>query len=143
MALVRNLERKLSESQGQYEMIQQECDGHINHIHTLKESNFKLTEGLEEAISKGELYKNKIKDTEVMIANQQVVFEDNKIKMRCTIDQQTKLIDFLQSKTDTKKKKVCKVFSLFLHTIKLRKSFKLMVSHVQCLILLLDDFSHT
>lgn len=104
--LMRSLERRLSESQGQYERLQQECSGHINHIHTLKESNFKLTEGLEEAISKAELYKNKIKDFEEMIADQQVVFEDNKIKMKCTIDQQTKLIDFLQSKTDTKKKKV-------------------------------------
>lgn len=33
------------------------------------------------------------------------MFEDEKIKMKSTIEQQTKLIDFLQAKTDNSKKK--------------------------------------
>lgn len=57
MLLLKNLERRLQEVQGQRDLVQQECAGHIEHIRTLKESNFKLTEGLEEAISKAELYK--------------------------------------------------------------------------------------
>lgn len=59
MTLLKNLERKLYEVQGQRDLAQQECAGHIEHIHTLKESNFKLTEGLEEAVSKAELYKGR------------------------------------------------------------------------------------
>ena len=59
MTLLKNLERKLIEVKGQRDLAQQECAGHIEHIHTLKESNFKLTEGLEEAISKAELYKTR------------------------------------------------------------------------------------
>ena len=59
MTLLKNLERKLYEVQSQRDLAQQECAGHIEHIHTLKESNFKLTEGLEEAISKAELYKGR------------------------------------------------------------------------------------
>lgn len=59
MVLIKTLERRLQEVQGQRDLIQQECAGHIKHIHDLKESNFKLTEGLEEAISKAELYKGR------------------------------------------------------------------------------------
>lgn len=40
------------------------------------------------------------------MSDQEAMFGDSKVKMRGTIDQQTKLIDFLQAKTDTKKKKV-------------------------------------
>lgn len=51
---------------------------------------------------------HRIEEVERLMADQQAMFGDNKVKMRGTIDQQTKLIDFLQAKTDTKKKKVSK-----------------------------------
>ncbi|XP_045599128.2 citron rho-interacting kinase [Procambarus clarkii] len=105
MALIRNLEQKLSEVRGQRDLVEQEAAGHIQHIHTLKDSNFKLTEGLETAISKAELYKKRIEDVEQKLLDQQTSHEDDKLKMKGTIDQQTKLIDFLQSKMDCKKKK--------------------------------------
>lgn len=59
MSLLHTVERKLGEVQGERDLAQQECTGHIQHIHTLKNSNFKLTEGLEEAISKAEMYKSR------------------------------------------------------------------------------------
>ncbi|XP_045137030.1 citron rho-interacting kinase-like [Portunus trituberculatus] len=105
MTLLKNLERKLIEVKSQRDLAQQECAGHIEHIHTLKESNFKLTEGLEEAISKAELYKARIEEVEGTLADQRALQEDTRVKMQCTINQQTKLIDFLQSKMDNKKKK--------------------------------------
>ncbi|KAK4323358.1 hypothetical protein Pmani_005912 [Petrolisthes manimaculis] len=105
MSLLHSLERKLEEVQGERDLSQQESAGHIQHIHTLKNSNFKLTEGLEEAISKAEMYKSRIEEVERQISDQEAIFSDGKVKMRGTIDQQTKLIDFLQAKTDTKKKK--------------------------------------
>ncbi|XP_063605169.1 citron rho-interacting kinase-like [Penaeus indicus] len=103
--LVRNMEREFTSLQGQRDLMQQEIDGHIHHIHTLKDSNFKLTEALETAVSKGEAFKQKIEEVERMLADQQLMFEDEKIKMKSTIEQQTKLIDFLQAKTDNSKKK--------------------------------------
>ncbi|XP_042220516.1 citron rho-interacting kinase-like [Homarus americanus] len=105
MILLRSLERKYSELQGQYDLAKEESAGHIQHIHTLKDSNFKLTEGLEEAISKGELYKKRIEEVEQTLMDQQALLDDNKVKTKGTIDQQTKLIDFLQAKIDPKKKK--------------------------------------
>lgn len=51
---------------------------------------------------------HRIEEVERVMADQQAMFGDSKVKMRGTIDQQTKLIDFLQAKTDTKKKKVSK-----------------------------------
>lgn len=103
--LVRNMECEFTSLQGQRDLMQQEIDGHIHHIHTLKDSNFKLTEALETAVSKGEAFKQKIEEVERMLADQQLMFEDEKIKMKSTIEQQTKLIDFLQAKTDNSKKK--------------------------------------
>lgn len=105
MVLLKNLERRLQEVQGQRDLTQQECAGHIEHIHTLKESNFKLTEGLEEAISKAELYKGRIEEVERTLVDHRALQEDTRVRMQGTIDQQTKLIDFLQSKMDSKKKK--------------------------------------
>ncbi|KAK7071774.1 hypothetical protein SK128_024513, partial [Halocaridina rubra] len=101
----RKVERDLSLLHGQYERIQEEGEGHIQLIHNLKDSNFKLTEGLEEAISKAEAYKKKIEEIERSKCDLQAVHEDERVKMRSTIDQQTKLIDFLQGKTDNPKKK--------------------------------------
>lgn len=49
--------------------MQQEIDGHIHHIHTLKDSNFKLTEALETAVSKGEAFKQKYVIGKVLLVN--------------------------------------------------------------------------
>lgn len=48
----------------------------------------------------------RIEEVERTLADQRALHEDSKIRMQGTIDQQTKLIDFLQSKMDSKKKKV-------------------------------------
>lgn len=50
----------------------------------------------------------RIEEVERTLADQRALQEDTRVKMQCTINQQTKLIDFLQSKMDNKKKKVCK-----------------------------------
>lgn len=46
------------------------------------------------------------------MTDQRAMQEDTRVRMQGTIDQQTKLIDFLQSKMDNKKKKVSKSKSL-------------------------------
>ncbi|XP_066953798.1 citron rho-interacting kinase-like [Macrobrachium rosenbergii] len=101
----RSVERDLSLLHGQYERLKEESEGHIKHIHTLKESNFNLTEGLEEAICKAEGFKKRIEEVETLKADVEALHEDERLKMRSTIDQQGKLIDFLQTKIDNPKKK--------------------------------------
>lgn len=57
------------------------------------------------AITESHSIVSRIEEVERMLADQQLMFEDEKIKMKSTIEQQTKLIDFLQAKTDNSKKK--------------------------------------
>lgn len=101
----RTLEHAIAVVNGKVALIEEEAVGHITHIHSLKDSNFKLTEGLEEAITKGETYKNKIEELERCVGEQKIVFDDEKVRMKATMNQQTKLIDFLQAKTDNQPKK--------------------------------------
>lgn len=63
------MEREFTSLQGQRDLMQQEIDGHIHHIHTLKDSNFKLTEALETAVSKGEAFKQKYVIGKVLLVN--------------------------------------------------------------------------
>ncbi|KAJ7309514.1 hypothetical protein JRQ81_007560, partial [Phrynocephalus forsythii] len=81
--------------------LQQQMDLQKNHI-------FRLTQGLQEALDRADLLKNERSDLEYQLENIQVLFSHEKVKMEGTISQQTKLIDFLQSKMDqpAKKKKV-------------------------------------
>lgn len=59
----------------------------------------------------------RIEEVERTLADQRALQEDARVKMEGTIKQQTKLIDFLQSKMDTKKKKVCKKLQEALHVV--------------------------
>ena len=56
---IRILECEKAQFEREIEMSRDEAAGHINHIHSLKMSNFELAHGLEEAVSKGEMYKSK------------------------------------------------------------------------------------
>lgn len=55
----RKLEHDCEELRSQVDLLKDEAASHIEHIHSLKDSNFKLTDGLEEAISKGEAFKSR------------------------------------------------------------------------------------
>ncbi|XP_078237740.1 citron Rho-interacting kinase isoform X14 [Pogona vitticeps] len=94
----RELKQRLLEEQAK---LQQQMDLQKNHI-------FRLTQGLQEALDRADLLKNERSDLEYQLENIQVLFSHEKVKMEGTISQQTKLIDFLQSKMDqpAKKKKV-------------------------------------
>ena len=71
---------------------------------SVKNSNAVLSEGLEEAIGKAEKYKTAIVQLETQIETIKVMHKERELKLESTVGQQTKLIDFLQSKTEVKKK---------------------------------------
>ncbi|XP_067911362.1 citron Rho-interacting kinase-like isoform X3 [Heterodontus francisci] len=93
----RELKHRLIEEQTK---LQQQLDMHKTHI-------FRLTQGLQEALDQADLLKTEQSDLEYQIANMQMVFSHDRVKLEGTITQQSKLIDFLQSKMDLpiKKKK--------------------------------------
>ena len=127
-----DLERQLSNIEGSNEQLQNEVSGHIAHIHSLKESNFVLTQGIEEAINKGEMYKLKIQELEGDLKHQQAISEDSKIRLTETINQQTKLIDFLQAKNENppkKKRNILKIFGSSNHNEKENKGGNFSVPH--------------
>uniref|UniRef100_A0A6J0V6Z9 Citron Rho-interacting kinase n=1 Tax=Pogona vitticeps TaxID=103695 RepID=A0A6J0V6Z9_9SAUR len=97
----RELKQRLLEEQAK---LQQQMDLQKNHI-------FRLTQGLQEALDRADLLKNERSDLEYQLENIQVLFSHEKVKMEGTISQQTKLIDFLQSKMDQPAKKKKGLFS--------------------------------
>ncbi|KAF2355990.1 Protein kinase C-like phorbol ester/diacylglycerol-binding domain [Trinorchestia longiramus] len=89
----------------QLELLKEETQGHIKHIHALKESNFQLTQGLEEAVDKGHLYKRKVEELGGKLEEERQVTRDKDMRNKMTTEQHTKLIDFLHAKLDDKTKK--------------------------------------
>ncbi|CAL8252034.1 unnamed protein product [Boreogadus saida] len=95
----RDVKQRLVDEQAK---LQQQMDAQKTHI-------FRLTQGLQEALEQTDLLKTERTDLEYQLENIQAVFSHEKVKMEGTITQQTKLIDFLQSRVDhggSKKKKV-------------------------------------
>ncbi|XP_030213878.1 citron Rho-interacting kinase isoform X1 [Gadus morhua] len=98
----RDVKQRLVDEQAK---LQQQMDAQKTHI-------FRLTQGLQEALEQTDLLKTERTDLEYQLENIQIhlqaVFSHEKVKMEGTITQQTKLIDFLQSRVDhggSKKKK--------------------------------------
>uniref|UniRef100_A0A8C5BJP0 Citron rho-interacting serine/threonine kinase n=1 Tax=Gadus morhua TaxID=8049 RepID=A0A8C5BJP0_GADMO len=94
----RDVKQRLVDEQAK---LQQQMDAQKTHI-------FRLTQGLQEALEQTDLLKTERTDLEYQLENIQAVFSHEKVKMEGTITQQTKLIDFLQSRVDhggSKKKK--------------------------------------
>ena len=71
---------------------------------SVKNSNVVLSQGLEEAILKAEKYKTAISQLETEMESKTVMHKERELKLGATVGQQTKLIDFLQCKTEVKKK---------------------------------------
>ena len=71
---------------------------------SVKNSNAALSTGLEEALTKGEKFKQRIIQMETQLETFRVMRDERELKYESTIGQQTKLIDFLQAKTEVKKK---------------------------------------
>ncbi|XP_064460923.1 citron Rho-interacting kinase-like isoform X2 [Ornithodoros turicata] len=88
--------------------IKEEASCHMTTIASLKSSNFKLSHELEEASAQQKRALECIEQLEGEYDGQKSLHETEMIKLKQTLAQQTKLIDFLQAKvseTDKKKKK--------------------------------------
>ncbi|GFT00684.1 hypothetical protein NPIL_303761 [Nephila pilipes] len=85
--------------------IKEEAARHITQISSLKASNLKLTQALDEALENQKENKKNIEDLYNEMESEKAKNLNEKVKLQETISQQIKLIDFLQSKTENMEKK--------------------------------------
>nr|XP_006815753.1 PREDICTED: citron Rho-interacting kinase-like [Saccoglossus kowalevskii] len=102
---VKSLQRKYHDEQSVSENLRDDIAKLNTQVSNLKTSIFKLTQGLEEAVEKGELLKTEKIDLEDALEDLELQYSHEKIKLEATLAQQTKLIDFLQAKIQTPVKK--------------------------------------
>merc|ERR1719431_304651 len=82
------------------EHLKEELTDKITQLQSHKESNFKLTQGMEEAINKIESKNKQIDDLNLKIETDSRLMSEQVTKHEGTIAQQIKLVDFLQVKVE-------------------------------------------
>ncbi|XP_072033601.1 citron Rho-interacting kinase-like [Amphiura filiformis] len=100
-----NLEQKLRDEQEECTRLEKEVEDLSSKLQSTRNINFKLTQSLEEAIDRGEEMKAEKQELENQLEAMQVNYTNAQFKLEGTVSQQTKLIDFLQAKTDANTKK--------------------------------------
>ena len=85
--------------------IKDDASSQITQLYSLRETNFKLTRDLEEAVSKYQGSEASLKQLENVLQEVRLTQHVDKIKLEQTIAQQTKLINYLQGTMETKGKK--------------------------------------
>ncbi|GFW95533.1 hypothetical protein TNCV_1722332 [Trichonephila clavipes] len=85
--------------------IKEEAARHITQISSLKTSNLKLTQALDEALDNQKENQKNIEDLYNELESEKAKHLNEKVKLQETVSQQTKLIDFLQSKAENMEKK--------------------------------------
>ena len=78
--------------------LKEELTGKTTQLHSHKESNFKLTQGIEDAIRKIEERDRAAEELQLKMDAESRILAEQMTKHEGTIAQQTKLIDFLQTK---------------------------------------------
>ncbi|XP_068087036.1 citron rho-interacting kinase [Anabrus simplex] len=104
---LRGLRRQLETKEGELTSLKEESTQQLTQIHSLRESNFKLSRELDEAQDRCQLLEEKLSEVQAAMEELQVFHKHREIKTDATLQQQAKLIDFLQSTLaeHTKKKK--------------------------------------
>ncbi|XP_035230505.1 citron Rho-interacting kinase-like, partial [Stegodyphus dumicola] len=85
--------------------IKEEAARHITQISSLKASNLKLTQAINDALENQHKAQSNIEDLCNELESEKVNHAHEKVKLKETISQQAKLIDFLQSKTENMEKR--------------------------------------
>ncbi|XP_033627740.1 citron Rho-interacting kinase-like [Asterias rubens] len=102
---LKDVQKKYSEEQEDNAQLEQEVSELEGQLQKSKATTFKLTQSLEEAIERGEQLKAEGQDLDNQMETMQVQHTHEKVKLDGTLAQQTKLIDFLQAKTEAPPKK--------------------------------------
>ena len=93
---ITSLAQRVAELEQENGQLQEESTALRTQLISLKHSNGQLSEGLGEAIRKGENFKERLLQTESALETTKTMHKEREHKLQATIGQQTKLIDFLQ-----------------------------------------------
>ncbi|KAK6619877.1 hypothetical protein RUM44_006277 [Polyplax serrata] len=92
--------------EGECQWLKKEASSYLTNMYTLRESNYKITQDLEEEHHMVEALQERICDLQNIISELEAFYKQREVKDEATKQQQNKLIAFLQEKLgDTKKKK--------------------------------------
>lgn len=102
---ITSLAQHVADLEKENTQLQEESTALRTQLISLKHSNNQLSEGLDEAIRKAENFKERIVQLDSALETAKAMHKEREHKLESTIGQQTKLIDFLQSKTEQAGKK--------------------------------------
>ncbi|XP_022914503.2 citron Rho-interacting kinase [Onthophagus taurus] len=102
---LKDCKRRLENYLAENVIIKEENSSQLTYLNNLKESNFKLSQNLNEYKTVNKTVIDQVNSLETLLSEKEMCFKERQIKMDATINQQIKLIDYLQSKIEEKKKK--------------------------------------
>ncbi len=103
--VVVKLTRRVTTLEEESTLLQEESTALRTRFISLKNLNAQLSDGLHEAIGKGEGYKERIQQLDSALETTRTVLSEREHKFKTAIDQHVKLIDFLQAKAEQSDKK--------------------------------------
>lgn len=112
-SVVDKLTRRVTTLEEENVQLQEESSALRTQLISLKNSNAQLSDGLSEAIGKGEAYKERIQQLDSALETAKTVHKEREHKFEMTLGQHAKLIDFLQAKTEQSGKKKTLTDKLF------------------------------
>lgn len=104
-ASIRSYERQIESYVAENTMLKEENSAQLTVLNNIKETNYKLNQSLSEARSNNMVLVDQIAELQNSFDEKINYYKEREIKLNATIQQQTKLIDYLQSKIDDGKKK--------------------------------------
>lgn len=102
---LKQLERQFDGLKAECLAVKEESAKRLTHIHQVRESNYKLNQELQDRKDDNAMLMAKVAQLEITLNDQINYYKQREMKSDATIQQQTKLIDFLQSKVEDGKKK--------------------------------------
>ncbi|CAK9811906.1 Citron rho-interacting kinase [Anthophora plagiata] len=104
------VKRALELTKAETRVVKEESSQHLTRVHELKEANFVLMNDLQSSIDQGQELRMRISELESILEEMRQFYQEREVKAESTMQQQTKLIDYLQFKLEEcskKKKTVC------------------------------------
>lgn len=102
--------RVLEAAKTESRIVKEEASEHLTTVHELKEANFGLMSDLQNSIDQGQELRSRIADLENSCMEMRQFYQEREVKAESTIQQQNKLINYLQlqlEESSKKKKTVC------------------------------------
>ncbi|KAI4463668.1 myotonic dystrophy s/t kinase-related [Holotrichia oblita] len=108
---IKNLTRQIENCLSENQMLKEENSNQLTHLNSVKESNYKLGQDLNEFRNLNKALFEQSEQLNNLLIEKDIFLKERELKTESTIHQQTKLIDFLQSKLQMEENKKKKTLS--------------------------------